>query len=194
MTLSMPNDGTVMSEQAKDWSRQYCDDGTFVPASPEMVFDALLDVAHWNDWWVMMRFVPEGGGPLETGKRVEFDGGVSRWLVEVGEIERPLRIALRYAAGDLIGDAEWRIAPEQGGCRVSYAYLGVCAAAERPAATFGRFGTRLHTMVMQTDALPGLVRLLAGKPLDETWRQSVRDSVRAGREAMIALEGLGDEH
>ena len=40
-------------------------------------------------------------------------------------------------------------------------------------------------MVMQADALAGLVRLLAGQPLDEAWRQSVRDAVAAGRAALI---------
>jgi len=191
MTATYETNGTMMDEPAKDWSSQFCEDAIFVPVSPDAVFDALLDVGRWNDWWVMMRFLPDGDGPLESGKRIEFDGGINRWTVVVGAIGRPRRIGLRYAAGDLLGDAEWRIAPEKGGCRVSYVYLGVRAAAERAAATVGRFGTRLHTMVMQADALPGLVRLMTGRALDETWRQSVRDSVQAGREALIALEDRG---
>ena len=175
-----------MSEDPKNWSPQYCDDEAFIPAPPEAVFEALLDIGRWNDWWETMRFEPAQTGPLKVGDRVIFDGVVNKWTVEVLSIDAPRSIRLRYAEGALVGDTEWRVTPAPGGCRSAYVYHGVRACADRAASTFGRFGTALHTMVMQVDALDGLRRLMAGEPLDERWRQSVRDRVADGRATLIA--------
>ncbi len=171
-----------------DWTPQYCDDEAFVPAPPQRVFDALLDVASWNRWWETMRFTPERDGPSVFGDRIVFDGIVSKWNVEVTAIEPPRSIRYRYADGALTGDTEWRVTPVAGGALVAYVYHGVVAQEERAATTFGRFGTSLHTMVMQADALDGLRRLMAGEPLDEAWRQAVRARVAEGRAALIAME------
>ena len=175
-----------MSEDAKDWSPQYCGDEAFIPAPPGTVFDALLDIGRWNDWWETMRFEPAQDGPSRVGDRIVFDGVVSRWTVEVTAINRPRSIRYRYADGALVGDTEWRVTPAPGGCRAAYVYHGVRACADRAASTFGRFGTALHTMVMQADALDGLRRLMVGEPLDEHWRRSVRDRVADGRARLIA--------
>ena len=78
--------------------------------------------------------------------------------------------------------------PQPGGCRAEYVYLGVKAGEDGAATTFGRFGTELHTMVMQADALAGLVRLVTDKPLDAAWRQAVRDAVKDGRAALVAAQ------
>ena len=168
-----------------DWAPQYCEDAVDLPAAPDRVFDALLDVGAWNDWWVTMRFEPDRPGPLAPGNRILFDGGVSRWTVEVVRIDPPHSIRLRYAEGDLLGETEWRVTPVSGGSRVAYVYHGVRANADRAAATFGTYGTRLHALVMQADPLDGLRRKLAGLPLDEAWRASVRDAVATGRAALI---------
>ena len=178
-----------MSEDARDWSLQSCEDAIFVPARADAVFDVIRDARGCNDWWTVMRFEGAPEGPVRSGDKIVFDGGVSRWSVEVGEIDAPHRIALRYVEGALVGEAEWRVTPEPGGCRAAYVYLGVRACEDRAAQTFGRFGTRLHTMVMQADALPGLVRRVTGEPTGEAWRRSVRDAVAAGREALILAEG-----
>ena len=175
-----------MSEDIEDWSLQYCDDEAFVPAPPEAVFAALLDIRRWNDWWETMRFETEGDGPSKVGDHIVFDGVVSKWTVEVTAIDRPRSIRYRYLDGALVGDTEWRVTPAPGGCRAAYVYHGVSARLDRAAATFGRFGTALHTMVMQADPLDGLVRLMTGQPLGEAWRRSVRDSVAAGRARLIA--------
>lgn len=178
-----------MSEDARDWSPQICEDAIFVPATADAVFAVLRDAHGWNDWWTMVRFEGAPERPIRSGDRIVFDGGVSRWTVEIGGIDPPHRIALRYVEGALVGEAEWRIVSEAGGCRAAYVYLGVRAREDRAAATFGRFGTRLHTMVMRADALPGLVRRVTGEPTGEAWRRSVRDAVAAGREALILAEG-----
>ena len=175
----------MTSEKRLDWSLQYCSDGVFVPASSERVFDSLLDIAGWNRWWETMRFDRPGAGPLQIADRVVFEGGASRWIAEVTEIERPHRIAFRYAEGSLLGDTEWRVTPQPGGCRAEYVYLGVKANDEGAAATFGRFGTELHTMVMQADALAGLVRLVAGEPLDAAWHDEVRAALKEGRASLV---------
>ncbi|WP_375397481.1 SRPBCC domain-containing protein [uncultured Sphingomonas sp.] len=174
---------------SQDWTPQYCEDATYIPASPDQVFDALLDIDGWNDWWVMMRFEPEAAGALVPGSRVVFDGGVSRWIAEVLRIDRPRSIRFRYAEGDLLGETEWRITPEPGGCRAAYVYHGVTANANRAAATFGTFGTKLHMMVMEKDALDGLVRKVTGAPLDAAWRDSVRAAVAVGRAALVTEIG-----
>lgn len=164
----------------------YCEDAVFIPAPPERVFDVLRDIGGWNDWWVMMRFEPEGAGPLAPGRRIVFDGGVSRWTVAVLAVDRPHSISFRYVAGDLLGPTEWRVTPAPGGCRAAYSYHGVTANAERAAATFAAFGTRLHTLVMKADALDGLRRKVIGAPLDDAWRESVRAAIAAGRAALVA--------
>lgn len=165
---------------------QYCEDAVFIAASPDQVFDVLLDIAGWNEWWVMMRFEPAAAGPLLPGSRIVFDGGVSRWTVEVLEVDRPRSIRFHYTDGDLLGLTEWRVTPEPGGCRAAYLYHGVTANAERAAATFEMFGTKLHTMVMEADALDGLRRKVTGEPLDAAWRGSVRAAVATGRAALVA--------
>jgi uncharacterized protein YndB with AHSA1/START domain len=175
-----------MSENPKDWTLQYCDDEAFIPAAPEAVFDALLDIHHWNDWWETMRFAAAGDGPSQVGDRIAFDGGVSIWTVDVVAIDRPRSIRYRYVEGALVGDTEGRITPVPGGARAAYVYHGVRADQERAAVTFGRFGTELHTMVMRADALDGLKRLMGGEPRDAAWRQSVREAVAAGRAKLIS--------
>ena len=175
-----------MTEDAMDWSLQYCDDEAFIPAPPEAVFDALLDIGRWSDWWETMRFEPAQAGPSKAGDRITFNGVVSKWEVEIVSIDRPRSIRYRYVEGALVGDTEWRVTPAPGGSLAAYVYHGVRACQDRAATTFGRFGTELHTMVMQMDALDGLRRLMAGEPLDDAWRQSVRDRVAAGRAKLIA--------
>lgn len=179
-----------------DWSPQYCSDGIFVPAPAELVFDALLNIADWNRWWETMRFERPGQGPMCVGDHIVFDGGATRWTVEVTEIEPPKRIAFRYFDGALLGPTEWRVTPQPDGCRAEYVYLGVMAVQDRAAATFGRFGTRLHTAVMQADALSGLVRAVTGQPLDEAWRQSVRDAVAKHVRELVEFDHatFADDH
>lgn len=178
-----------MSDGPRDWSLQYCNDAVFVPAPADRVFDILLDIGRWNDWWETMRFETERPGPLSVGDRALFDGNVSKWTVEVEAIDRPTSIRYRYLEGSLAGETEWRVTPAPGGCTAAYIYHGVRACQDRAANTFGRFGTALHTMVMQADALDGLVRLMTGRPLDAAWRQSVRDAVAAGRARLLAEQG-----
>lgn len=174
-----------MTTEPGTYEPQYCSDSIFVAAPPEEVFDIMLDVAGWNIWWTMVGF-SSADARLRPGSRIVFDGGVSKWTGEVGAVDRPRRIELRYVEGALLGLAAWEITPEPGGCRAAYVYHGVRANQERAATTFGRHGTRLHTMVMQADALPGLVRRVAGEPLDDAWRVKVRTDVAAGREALAA--------
>lgn len=175
-----------MTDDCHDWSLQYCDDAAFIAAPAEAVFDVLLDIAGWNRWWETMRFESARSGPSQVGDRAIFDGVVSTWTAEVVAIDRPWSIRYRYVEGALVGDTEWRLTPVTGGCRAAYVYHGVRACTDRAATTFGRFGTALHTMVMQADALDGLRRLLTGARLDAAWRQAVRDKVAAGRAQLIA--------
>jgi len=71
---------------------------------------------------------------------------------------------------------------------VAYVYRSVRPNSPRAAAHFARWGTRLHTIAMQEDALAGLARFLGGpggELDDETWRTDVRRRVAA------AIQGLG---
>jgi uncharacterized protein YndB with AHSA1/START domain len=176
----------MSGEDQKGWELQYCEDEAFIPAPPDVVFDALLDVPHWNNWWEAMRFDVGFDRPAQVGDRITFDGGVFQWTVEVVSIDRPSSIRLRYVEGALVGDTEWRVVPAPGGCKAAYIYHGVRPTVERAATTFGKFGTTFHSMVTHADALDGLARLVTGQPLDEAWRQGVRDKIAAGRADLTA--------
>ena len=59
-------------------------------------------------------------------------------------------------------------------------YYGVHATNDAAAATFAKYGTRLHSAAMAVDALAGLARAVAGEPLDDAWRAEVQAAMATG--------------
>jgi uncharacterized protein YndB with AHSA1/START domain len=166
-----------------------CRDETFVPAPPSEVYDVLADLRTYDHWWTLMQAVPMGDHEVRAGTRWEFRGGrpggrSSSWTVEVLEAVRPERIEMEYVDGDLLGRVAWELRPEGDGTVVGYVYRGVRAAHPASAETFRRYGTRLHSVAMQADALAGLRRYVLGEQLDDQWRSDVQTQVAAGIDAL----------
>jgi len=164
---------------------QTCRDGALIPASAAEVFAVLTDLTSWRRWWTLVSVVPLGPTTLAPGVRFRFEGQrpggpVTDWTAEVQEVVAPSRIELAYVEGDLIGRTAWELEPDGAGTKVAYVYRGVHAEAPGSAATFARYGTRLHSVAMQVDALAGLARYIRGEPLDDDWRTDVAARMAAG--------------
>jgi len=152
-------------------------------------FAALADLATYGRWWTLVRVTPLGAETrLAPGVRFRFAGarpggtGVA-WDVEVLQVAAPGRIELAYVAGELLGRTAWELTAEGDGTRVAYVYRGVRANGPSSAASFERFGTRLHSVAMREDALAGLARFLGGRGAeldDEAWRAGGNERVAAG--------------
>ena len=66
-------------------------------------------------------------------------------------------------------------------------YRAVRPSSQRARDHFARWGTRLHSVAMQEDALAGLARLLGGpgsELSDDAWQTAVRERVAAGIRAL----------
>ena len=168
---------------------QRCRDGAVVPAPPGRVWEVLTDLTTWAEWWTLVDVVPLGPTTLAPGVRFRFEGArpgrpPTVWTVEVVALDPPARIELAYVEGDLVGRTEWSLEEAEGGTLATYVYHGVRATSEASGATFARYGTRLHSVAMQVDALAGLGRFVAGLPLDEPWRAEVRARMDDGVAAL----------
>jgi uncharacterized protein YndB with AHSA1/START domain len=168
---------------------QFCRDEAIIPAPPEQVWAALCDLETWADWWTLVSVVPLGPTVLAPGVRFRFEGQRAGrpptvWTVEVLEMEPPRRIEFAYVEGDLIGRTAWELDHADGGTRAAYVYRGVRATSPESGATFARYGTRLHSVAMEVDALDGLARFVRGAPLDAAWRADVRARMDAGVAAL----------
>jgi uncharacterized protein YndB with AHSA1/START domain len=162
-------------------------DEAVLPATTEDVWTVLSDLATWRDWWTLIRVEPlDPAAPtaVAPGLRFRIEGSrpgatsTRGWNVEVREVVPNERIELEYTDGDLVGFTAWEVAPApDGGTRVAYVYHAVRATNDDAAATFARYGTRLHSAAMAVDALAGLRRAVAGQPLDDTWRAEVQSAV-----------------
>ena len=171
-----------------------CRDDVVVPAESEACFAVLRDVGTYARWWTLIRVEPVSGGTrLSPGVRVRLaglrrDGSPASWIVRVTAVHAPVRLELEYDEGDLLGTVGWELETVAGGgTRVAYVYYGVRPNHPAAAASFARYGTRLHSVAMREDALAGLVRLFggAGSDLaDAQWRDRVRRRVAAAIAAL----------
>jgi uncharacterized protein YndB with AHSA1/START domain len=169
-----------------------CRDEALIPASPSDCFALLGDLATYPRWWTLVSITPLGAQHLTPGVRFRFGGArpggaAVSWIAEVLELEPERRIELAYAEGDLIGRTAFELEAAGGGTRVAYVYRGVRANSPASAASFARYGTRLHSVAMQEDALAGLARAVggAGRELDDAaWSADVRRRVAAGVAAL----------
>ena len=170
-----------------------CRDEIVVPAAAETCFAVLRDIGTYPRWWTLVQVDPVSGGTrLSPGVRFRFsgvrrDGGGVSWVIRVTAVRAPQRLELEYDEGDLLGTTGWELEPVPGGTRAAYVYYGVRANGPAAAASFARYGTRLHSLAMRTDALAGLVRLFGGPGAeldDAAWRARVRERMAAGRAAL----------
>ena len=166
-----------------------CRDEAVIAATPARLWELLADLAAWQQWWTLVGIVPLGPTRLAPGVRFRFEGArpgrpATVWTAEVLALDPPRRIELAYVEGDLVGRTAWELDPVDGGTRVAYVYRGVDATSEASNATFARYGTRLHSVAMQVDALAGLARAVAGAPFDDAWRAEVRTRMDEGVAAL----------
>jgi len=166
-----------------------CRDEIVVPAAIDRCFGLLADLATWAGWWTLVTVTPDGVDTrLAPGLRFRFTGGDVSWPVRVLEVVPSSRIELAYEGETYLGRTAWELgAAGLDATRVAYVYRGVRPVSAHAEAHFARWGTRLHSVALQEDALAGLVRLAggAGSALDDAaWRRAVRRRVAAGIAAL----------
>ena len=164
-------------------------DEAVIPAPVDEVWAVLADLSTWLDWWTLIRVLPLDPDQLsvaQPGTRFRIEGsrpGATQtrgWNVAVREVHPNERIELEYTDGDLVGRTAWELEAVPDGTRAAYVYRGVHATVDESAATFAKYGTRLHSTAMACDALAGLARAVAGEPLDDEWRAEVQRRMAAG--------------
>ena len=127
----------------------HCRTEVVVPASVDDVWAALVDLAEWTRWWVVVRVEPvdpDTGTVLRPGLRFRIvgsrPGGPPRsWIVEVLDVIPKERIDLLYAEGDMYGRTSWELAEVPGGTEVAYLYHGVRPLEPEMAASRRRWGS-----------------------------------------------------
>ena len=163
-----------------------CRDQRMIAAPQARCFEILTNLSTYVRWWTLVTVTPEGhDSTLAPGRRFRFTGqrpGGERfeWTAEVLDIEPPRRIELAYAGGEYLGRTAWELEPVGGETLVAYVYRGVRPNSARGASHFARWGTRLHAVAMQEDALAGLARVLGGPGVeldDAAWRSDVQRRV-----------------
>jgi uncharacterized protein YndB with AHSA1/START domain len=168
-------------------------DVAVIPAPVEDVWAVLSDLATWREWWTLIRVLPldpDAPTAVHPGQRFRIEGsrpGVTQtrgWNVAVLDVVRNQRIELEYTDGDLVGRTAWELEVVADGTRVAYVYRGVRATVAESAATFAKYGTRLHSTAMACDALAGLARAVAGEALDDDWRADVQRRMAEGVAAL----------
>ena len=173
-------------------------DEAVIPAPIDRVWAVLSDLATWLDWWTLIRVTPldpDAPTVVHPGQRFRIEGsrpGATQtrgWNVAVREVVPDERIELEYTDGDLVGRTAWELEAVPDGTRAAYIYRGVHATVPESAATFARYGTRLHSTAMACDALAGLARAVAGEPLDDEWREEVQRKMAAGVSALDFTSG-----
>jgi len=173
-------------------------DDAVIPAPVDDVWAVLSDLATWRDWWSLIRVIPldpDAPTAVHPGQRFRIEGSrpgsaqTRGWNVAVREVVPNERIELEYTDGDLVGRTAWEVEAVPDGTRAAYIYRGVHATVEESAATFARYGTRLHSTAMACDALAGLARAVAGEPLDDEWRAQVQERMASG---VSSLDSLSD--
>ena len=178
---------------AATWPEFECRDEAVIPAPIEPVWKVLTDLSTYATWWTLIRVTPldpEGATVLTPGVRFHIAGvrpgqpATGGWNVEVTGVVPHERIDLAYTDGDLVGTVSWQLAAVAGGTSVAYVYQGVRPTHAGSAASFERYGTGLHSVAMQVDALAGLARYVNGAPLDDQWRAAVAERMAAGVAAL----------
>ena len=171
-----------------------------VPAPVDDVWAALVDLAEWSRWWVVVGvepLEPDAGTVLRPGLRFRIvgnrPGGPPRsWIVEVLDVRPKERIDLLYAEGDMYGRTSWEIAVVPGGTEVAYVYHGVRPMNPEMAAAWRRWGSGSHECNMRLATLPGLARYVIGEPLDDAWREQVKLAVGDCIAALPVLDAAAD--
>ena len=170
-----------------------CRDERLIAAGRAQCFEVLADLSTYARWWTLVDVTPSGSATrLGPGTRFQFSGarpGGERveWIAEVLAMDAPARIELSYAGGAYRGRTAWELDAVGEATLVAYVYRGVQPMTARAREHFARWGTRLHSVAMQEDALAGLARFLGGPGAevdDETWRADVRQRVAAGIRAL----------
>ena len=183
---------TDADDATRTWPEFRCRDEAVIPGPVEPTWAAITDLSTYAVWWTLVRVTPldPDRSVLGPGVRFHITGArpgqpaATGWNVAVTEVVPHERIDLTYTDGDLVGTVSWELAPADGGTSVAYVYHGVRPTHARSAASFERYGTGLHSVAMQVDALAGLARFVTGQPLDDAWREQVATAMADGLAAL----------
>jgi len=162
-----------------------CRDETVIPAAPGVVYDVLTDLSTYECWNTSVEVEPLGPKSLAPGVKFRYsgrdqDGKVTMtWVIEVESLTPERRIDLHYVEGDLVGPVGWELEPVDAGTLTAYVYRGVQPTNPRAAASFERFGLRVHNLAMQA-TLDGLSRHVRGEQLGVAWRAEVAERIAQG--------------
>jgi uncharacterized protein YndB with AHSA1/START domain len=85
-----------------------CANSIFVYSSGPKVFEVLLDVGNYPQWWPSkIRFRFDEQGPLKVGSRMRiFNGPLVKWTATVLEIVPDRLIHFSYNEGSWAGEAQ----------------------------------------------------------------------------------------
>lgn len=189
-----------MAPEGQEIQGYRCRTEIVVPAPVDDVWAALVDLAEWSRWWVVVGvepLEPDAGTVLRPGLRFRIvgnrPGGPPRsWIVEVLDVRPKERIDLLYAEGDMYGRTSWEIAVVPGGTEVAYVYHGVRPMNPEMAAAWRRWGSGSHECNMRLATLPGLARYVIGEPLDDAWREQVKVAVGECIAALPVLDAAAE--
>jgi uncharacterized protein YndB with AHSA1/START domain len=185
-------------DERPGWGEYEVTDEAVIAAPVDDVWAVLSDLASWRDWWTLIRVIPldpDAPTVAHSGQRFRIEGsrpGAAQkrgWNVAVREVVSNERIELEYTDGDLVGRTAWELEAVPEGTLAKYVYRGVHATVDESAATFAKYGTRLHSTAMACDALAGLARAVAGEPFDDEWRAEVQRRMAAGVSMHDSMSG-----
>lgn len=98
-----------------------------IQATPESLFDTILDYPRMHEWYPRYRVRVQGGGEVAEGARLDHELAAkgspvrSRFVRTIHKIDRPTSIEETYDGGDLVGKGRWSFEPlGNGATRVSF--------------------------------------------------------------------------
>jgi nitroreductase/uncharacterized protein YndB with AHSA1/START domain len=139
-------------------------DEAIIDAPARRCYELILAIRRYEQWWQRVRCEPLGPeAMLRLGSRFRLTSGMASCVNEVTALHPWQRIDLRYAEGDLLGPVSWEFKQHGSATLVRYVYRGVQPNSERARQAFiSGGGLQMHSDAMQSDAFPGMRRLLEG--------------------------------
>ncbi len=136
-------------------------DEVVITAPARRCFELVLSIRRYPLWWPQVRVEAlQPAGTLQVGSRFRLDGEGIACVIEVAGLQPWRRIDMRHIEGDLLGPVSWEFIQRGSVTLVRHSYRGVQPNTGRARQLLGSAGTRPPILMLQSDALGGLRRLL----------------------------------